>query len=67
MKVVCKAGEIMERKKIKPKWLSKKTKMSLGHIYDIINNRRNNVYVECAYKISHALGKKIEDVFDFIE
>lgn len=67
MKVICQAKRILKERNLSVKWLSEQTEIKQGHLYDILANRRNNLYVEYAYKISRALGMIIEEVFEFVE
>ncbi|AZO96112.1 helix-turn-helix domain-containing protein [Halocella sp. SP3-1] len=66
MKIICHAKRYLTKEHNRI-WLSKQTGIKYSHLGDIVNNRHNNTYLEYAYAIAQALGKDIEEVFEFIE
>ena len=57
--------ELLELKKIKKIDLAKSIGIDCSHLSKIINNKRNQISLPTAVKISNALGETVETVFIF--
>ena len=62
MSMVSRIRELMNQKGVKPSELSRRSKISKGHISAILNGKKTNVELETIRRIAYSLGVTLKDI-----